>query len=72
MQIAVLGIDLGKNRCSVAGLDATGRVILRRRMHRDSVVKLAAELSGTRDSPSWPGPCPETGYVGADGSCQLS
>lgn len=45
MQIAVLGIDLGKNRCSVAGLDATGRVILRRRMHRDSVVKLAAELS---------------------------
>jgi len=31
MQIAVLGIDLGKNSCSVAGLDATGRVILRRR-----------------------------------------
>jgi transposase len=45
MQIAVLGIDLGKNRCSVAGLDATGRVILRRRMHRDGVVELAATLS---------------------------
>lgn len=44
MQIAVLGIDLGKNRCSVAGLDATGRVVLRRRMHRDGVVKLAAQL----------------------------
>ncbi len=44
MQIAVLGIDLGKNSCSVAGLDATGRVVLRRRMRRDGVVKLAAEL----------------------------
>ena len=44
MQIAVLGIDLGKNSCSVAGLDASGRVILRRRMHRDSVIKMAARL----------------------------
>ncbi|HEX3991717.1 MAG TPA: IS110 family transposase [Acetobacteraceae bacterium] len=45
MQIAVLGIDLGKNSCSVVGLDASGRVILRRRLHRDGVVKLAAGLS---------------------------
>ena len=30
MAIAVLGIDLGKNSCSVAGLDGTGRVVLRR------------------------------------------
>src|SRR6266513_874849 len=30
MHIAVLGIDLGKNSCSVAGLDASGRVVLRR------------------------------------------
>src|SRR5260370_2884890 len=44
MQIAVLGIDLGKNSCSVAGLDATGRIVLRRRMHRDSVIKLASRL----------------------------
>src|SRR3712207_4395055 len=44
MQIAVLGIDLGKNSCSVVGLDATGRVVLRRRLSRDGVVKLAAEL----------------------------
>jgi len=29
MHIAVLGIDLGKNSCSVAGLDASGRVVLR-------------------------------------------
>ena len=32
MQIAVLGIDLGKNSCSVVGLDAAGRVVLRRRL----------------------------------------
>jgi transposase len=44
MQIAVLGIDLGKNICSVAGLDATGRIVLRRRMNRDGVIKLASHL----------------------------
>src|ERR687893_485815 len=27
MQIAVLGVDLGKNSCSVVGLDAGGRVV---------------------------------------------
>src|SRR3954464_4099361 len=44
MQIAVLGIDLGKNSCSVVGLDTSGRVVLRRRLQRDGVVKLAAGL----------------------------
>lgn len=44
MQIAVLGIDLGKNSCSVVGLDATGRVVLKRRLHRDGVAKLAAGM----------------------------
>ena len=29
MAIAVLGIDLGKNSCSVVGQDGTGQVILR-------------------------------------------
>ena len=29
--IAVLGIDLGKNVCSVVGLDASGAVVMRRR-----------------------------------------
>src|ERR1700704_6395679 len=37
MDIVVLGIDLGKNSCSLAGLDASGRVILRRRMRQSSV-----------------------------------
>lgn len=44
MAIAVLGIDLGKNSCSVAGLDATGRVVLRRRLTRESIVRLAGML----------------------------
>src|SRR6267154_3012216 len=46
MDIHVLGIDLGKNSCSVVGLDPTGRVVLRRRMRRESIVGLAAKLSG--------------------------
>lgn len=42
----ILGVDLGKNRCSVVGLDAAGRVLLRRRMRREGVVALAAQLPG--------------------------
>jgi transposase len=37
VRLDALGIDLGKNSCSLAGLDASGRVILRRRMRRSSV-----------------------------------
>jgi hypothetical protein len=39
MQIAILGIDLGKNSCSVVRLDVAGRVVLRRRLRRDGVIK---------------------------------
>ncbi len=46
MQIAILGIDLGKNSCSVVGLDVAGRVVLRRRLRRDGVIKLAAGMPG--------------------------
>jgi transposase len=45
MNIAVLGIDLGKNTCSVVGFDASGRVVLRRRMQRKTILSLAAKLS---------------------------
>jgi hypothetical protein len=45
-EIAVLGVDLGKNSCSVVGLDAAGRVVLRRRLHRDGLVRLAAASPG--------------------------
>ena len=37
MAIAVLGIDLGKNSCSVVGLDASGAVIKRRRVRPENI-----------------------------------
>ena len=45
MSIVILGIDLGKNSCSVVGLDADGSVIIRRRMRREGVIAFAAKLS---------------------------
>ena len=45
MDIAVLGIDLGKNSCSVVELDRSGKVVLRRRMQRKTIVIMAAKLS---------------------------
>src|SRR4249920_2779873 len=44
MKIAVLGIDLGKNVCSIVGLDASGAVVLRRRVRRDTLIGLVAKL----------------------------
>ena len=44
MDVSVLGIDLGKNSCSVVGLDATGKVVVRRRMRRETVITYAATL----------------------------
>jgi len=41
--VVVLGIDLGKNSCSLVGLDATGAVVLRRRARRETVVGLTAK-----------------------------
>ena len=42
--IAVLGVDLGKNVCSVVGLDASGAVVMRRRMRRETLIGLAEKL----------------------------
>src|SRR6266403_2224226 len=44
MKIAVLGIDLGKNSCSVVGLDEVGAVIKRRRMRRQSIIAFTRSL----------------------------
>src|ERR1700755_910152 len=44
MHIAVLGIDLGKNSCSVVGLDGTGAVIKRRRMRPESSAAFTEKL----------------------------
>ena len=44
MHIAVLGIDLGKNSCSVVGLDGTGAVIKRRRTRPESIAAFTEKL----------------------------
>jgi len=44
MAISVLGIDLGKNVCSLVGLDGTGTVVLRRRVRRQTLIKLVEQL----------------------------
>lgn len=43
--IAVLGIDLGKNSCSLAGMDAAGSVVVRKRVTREGVIAFAATLA---------------------------
>lgn len=45
MTIVTLGIDLGKNLNSVVGLDADGRVVLRRRVRRGTLAELAVKLA---------------------------
>src|SRR6478609_11053935 len=44
MAIVILGIDLGKNVCSLVGVDEDGAVVLRRRMRRQTVLTFAAKL----------------------------
>jgi len=44
MQFSVLGIDLGKNVCSIVGLAAFGAVVMRRRAKRDTLITFAAKL----------------------------
>ena len=44
MTIVILGIDLGKNSCSVVGLDESGAVVVRRRMRRQTILGFAAKL----------------------------
>ena len=45
MDISVLGVDLGKNVCSVVGLDASGAVVMRRKVRRETLIALAEKLS---------------------------
>lgn len=44
MMVSMLGIDLGKNVCSIVGLDASGAVVLRRRAKRETLIGLTAKL----------------------------
>src|SRR5947209_12441781 len=45
MQVSIVGVDLGKNSCSLVGLDAAGKVVVRRRLRRDGVAAFLAKLS---------------------------
>lgn len=45
MMIMILGIDLGKNSCSVCGLNADGKVVLHRRTQPKTIVSLASTLA---------------------------
>ena len=45
MEIAVLGIDLGKTVCSLAGLDSTGAVIFRKRVQRFRLLDFLSKLT---------------------------
>jgi len=44
MSMIVLGIDLGKNVCSLVGLDETGAVVLRRRLRRDGIAEFVGKM----------------------------
>lgn len=45
MNVAVVGIDLGKNSCSLVALDDNGAVVKRRRMRRESIAEFTAKLA---------------------------
>lgn len=44
MSVAIVGIDLGKDVCSIVGMNAAGVVVTRRRMRRQTLVRFLAEL----------------------------
>jgi transposase len=46
MDVTVIGIDLGKNSCSLAGMDAGGRIVFRKRASRSGGVALVRKHPG--------------------------
>jgi len=44
VDIVVLGVDLGKNVCSLVGLDGSGRVVVRRRVRREALERFVGGL----------------------------
>lgn len=46
MNVVVIGIDLGKNSCSVAGMDSGGKVVFRRRVSRSGLVEVVRKHLG--------------------------
>jgi transposase len=46
MDVVVIGIDLGKNSCSVAGMNVGGSVVFRRRVSRSGLVEVVRKHRG--------------------------
>src|ERR1700758_2574707 len=44
MSIVILGVDLGKNSCSIVGVDGTGAVVVRRTMRRQTLIEYIGKL----------------------------
>lgn len=44
MSIVILGVDLGKNSCSIVGVDAAGAVVTRRSMRRQTLIDYVLKL----------------------------
>ncbi len=44
MMVTILGIALGKNTCNLAGLDASGGLVLRGRVRRDNVLAVTGQI----------------------------
>lgn len=44
MSIVILGVDLGKNSCSVVGVNAAGAVVVRRTMRRQTLIDYVTKL----------------------------
>jgi transposase len=44
MTISILGIDIGKNSCSVVGVDDKGAVIVRRTMRQQTLIEFVSEM----------------------------
>ena len=51
MDIVIIGIDLGKYSCSLAGMDASGRVVLKWRMRRSSLERFTKGLRCPASAP---------------------
>jgi hypothetical protein len=45
MSIVIPGVDLGKNSCSIVGVDAAGAVVVRRSMRRQTLIDYVLKLA---------------------------
>jgi len=45
--LKIIGVDLGKNVCSLVGLNAAGGVVMRRRVRREGLLALLTKLPGS-------------------------